>query len=80
MCDEYGFRRKLALDKIAVTDLTAAVELSYSVCAKMPPPDSDASWYGTPAQKAAKSMVASSGVVAPSDVESFMDDAIMWLC
>ena len=80
MCDEYGFRSKLALDMIAVDDPATAVELGYTVCAKMPPPDYDSPWAGTPAQKAAKATVLASGVVPPDNVEQFMIDAIMWLC
>ncbi len=80
MCDEYGFRSKLALDNVAVTDLVATINLGYAICETMPPPSSDDPWSGTPAQKAAKTMVLSSGVVAPGDAEQFMDDAIMWLC
>jgi hypothetical protein len=80
MCDEYGFRSKLALDKVAVTDPVQAVNLGYAICETMPPPNSDAPWHGTAAAKGAKTMVNSSGVVAPADVEQFMDDAIMWLC
>lgn len=80
MCDEYGFRSKLALDDIAVSDRVAAVRLGYAICAEMPPPDSDDPWAGTAAEKASEAMVVSSGVVAPGDVGQFMTDAIMWLC
>jgi hypothetical protein len=65
MCDEYGFRSKLALDRVAVTDLVEAIKLGYAICETMPPPTSDDPWSGTPAAKAAETMVLSSGVVAP---------------
>jgi hypothetical protein len=80
MCDEYGFRSKLALDSVAVTDLVEAINLGYAICETMPPPASEEPWSGTPAAKAAEIMVLSSGVVAPADVDQFMLDAVMWLC
>lgn len=80
MCDEYGFLSKLALDRIAVSDSAAAVKQGYTICAKMPPPSSDAVWAASPAETAAKTAVQSSGVVAPTNAGQFMNDAIMWLC
>ncbi len=78
--DEYGFRSKLALDKVAVDDPGAAVKLGYAVCSTMPPPDSTLPGQAHRRRRPPGPKWKSSGVLAPGDVEQFMDDAVMWLC
>jgi hypothetical protein len=82
-CNEQGYLKKLASDKIAVHDPVAVVKAGYAVCAIIGPADLPPSESGHDLvvdKQVAAVKVAGSDVVASGDVDQLVDDAIMFLC